>query len=303
MPSNALWGIDDDTREGLLMDTKVLACVDHSNYALSVCDHAAWAAAKLGAPLELLHVLDRHPETASAADLSGNIGLGARESLLAELAQLDEQRSRLAQERGRTMLEALKMQAQQAGVAVPAARQRHGELAESLHEIEAEARLFVLGKRGESARVAEQHLGRSLERVVRSLHKPILVVPLEFTAPHDVLIAFDGSATTHKGVELIAGSPLFVGLPCHVLIAGPATSENERHLEWARSVLAAGGIEASASIVPGQPDAVLNADITARSVSLLVMGAYGHSRVRQLLVGSTTTTIIRTTQIPVLLLR
>jgi nucleotide-binding universal stress UspA family protein len=34
-----------------------------------------------------------------------------------------------------------------------------------------------------------------------------------------------------------------------------------------------------------------------------VMGAYGHSRIRQLLVGSTTTSMLRTTTSPLLLLR
>jgi nucleotide-binding universal stress UspA family protein len=33
------------------------------------------------------------------------------------------------------------------------------------------------------------------------------------------------------------------------------------------------------------------------------MGAYGHSRIRQLIVGSTTTQVLRRCQIPILLLR
>lgn len=33
------------------------------------------------------------------------------------------------------------------------------------------------------------------------------------------------------------------------------------------------------------------------------MGAYGHSRIRQLLVGSTATSMMRTTSVPLLLLR
>lgn len=39
------------------------------------------------------------------------------------------------------------------------------------------------------------------------------------------------------------------------------------------------------------------------AVDLLVMGAYGHSRIRNLIVGSTTTAMLRSCQIPVLLLR
>jgi nucleotide-binding universal stress UspA family protein len=33
------------------------------------------------------------------------------------------------------------------------------------------------------------------------------------------------------------------------------------------------------------------------------MGAYGHSRIRQLLIGSTTTAMLRKSEVPVLLLR
>ena len=39
------------------------------------------------------------------------------------------------------------------------------------------------------------------------------------------------------------------------------------------------------------------------AIELLVMGAYGHSRIRQFLVGSTTTAMIRRAQSPLLLLR
>ncbi len=37
--------------------------------------------------------------------------------------------------------------------------------------------------------------------------------------------------------------------------------------------------------------------------ALLVMGAYGHSRVRQFILGSTTTHLIRTCHVPVMLFR
>ena len=66
--------------------SKVLACVDQSTFADSVADYAAWAAERLGAPLELLHVIDRHPEVGTGDDLSGAIGVNAQEHLLADLA-------------------------------------------------------------------------------------------------------------------------------------------------------------------------------------------------------------------------
>ncbi|WP_373217286.1 universal stress protein, partial [Parasutterella excrementihominis] len=48
---------------------------------------------------------------------------------------------------------------------------------------------------------------------------------------------------------------------------------------------------------------VLHAYQAEHGIDLLVMGAYGHSHIRQFLVGSTTTTMLRTSTLPVLLLR
>lgn len=285
------------------MNNKVLACVDHSTYAPAVCDVAAWAALRLSAPLEFVHVLDRHPEVAPTRDLSGSIGLGAQEALLEDLAALDEQRSKLAQESGRLLLEGVKDRARSAGVPSPEGRQRHGELIETLAGMEQDVRLFVLGKRGEAAESAPQHLGSNLERVVRGLHRPILVAAKEFRTPRSVMVAYDGSATTRKGVEMIASSPLFQGLPCHLVMADTESAATAAHIDWARKVLESAGFETHASTIAGDAETVIANYQQERAIDMLVMGAYGHSRIRQLLVGSTTTTMIRTSSIPLLLLR
>ena len=79
---------------------KVYACIDGKTNTTAVIDGAAWAAQRLDVPLEFLHVLERQPERAAMADYSGAIGLGAQDSLLQQLSELDEQRSTLAQEAG-----------------------------------------------------------------------------------------------------------------------------------------------------------------------------------------------------------
>jgi nucleotide-binding universal stress UspA family protein len=117
------------------MRTLVLACIDGSNYTPAVCDAAAWAALRMEAPLTFLHVLSKVREV-TQSDLSGNIGLGSRESLLEELAALDEKRGKLAQERGRQLLAAAKERARAAGISEPGALQRHGGLVETLAERE-----------------------------------------------------------------------------------------------------------------------------------------------------------------------
>ncbi len=284
------------------MKTRVLACIDGSSYTPAVCDAAVWASQRLDAPLKFLHALQRKQEVTSI-DLSGSIGLDARESLLEELVALDEKRNKLAMERGRQILSIAKDRARAAGNESVDGCQRHGGLVETLTELQEGIRLLVLGQRGEAASVASEHLGSHLERVVRTMKRPILVTPAEFNAPKQVMLAFDGSATTRKGVDMVAGSPLLRGLPCHLVMAGSDTAEKRAKLEQARKTLEDAGIEAPTAIVPGDSDIVLRQYQQDNDIDLIIMGAYGHSRIRRLLIGSTTTAMLRQSVVPVLLLR
>jgi len=283
--------------------THVIACIDGSRITSAVCDYAAWASRRLEAPLNFLHVLGRS-EYPVPADLSGNIGLGSREALLQELAELDEKRSRLALEQGRLMLDAAKARAMANGVASPiTSRQRHGELVDTLLELESDIRLLVMGRQGEQGDTAGEHIGSHLENVVRTLHRPILVIPTDYTEPQRILIAFDGSATIRKAVEMVAASPLFRGLPCHVVMVGADKADAREQLDWARTTLEKAGFEVAARMRSGQVEEVLCGYRTEHDIDLIVMGAYGHSKIREFLVGSTTTKLILQSKIPLLLLR
>lgn len=278
---------------------KVIACIDGSDVTTAVCDYAAWASLRLGAPLEFLHVLER-AEYPEQSNLSGSIGLGSREALLAELAELDAKRGKLALEQGKLMLEAAEKRAFADQVADPTSRQRHGSLVETLAEIEGEIRLLVMGKHDDHLKA---HVGSRLESVVRTMHRPTLITTAIFSMPQRVLIAFDGSDTTRKAVDMVAGSPLFRGMPVHVVMVGDENEANRSHLAWAHASLNAKGHEVMTSLVQGEVERALCDYRAANSIDMLVMGAYGHSVIRRFLVGSTTTNVIRSTSVPVLLLR
>jgi len=195
-------------------DNKILACVDQSRFADTVADYAAWAATRMDAPLEFLHVIDRHPELGSGGDHSGTIGFDAQEQLLHTLSDKDAALSRAAREQGRIFLNRLRERAIAAGVPAPDMRQRHGALDDTLAEQEDGVRMFVFGRRGASAETNSQALGSNVERVVRALHKPALTVTEGFTEPRRVLIAFDGGIVTRHGVEMVANRPA-VPRPAH----------------------------------------------------------------------------------------
>jgi len=287
----------------MIFDNKVLACVDQSHFADHVTDYAAWAALRMDAPLELLHSIERHPELSDGADHSGAIGMNSQEVLLTELVSQDEQRSKAAREQGRLFLLRLRERAAAAGVALIDTRQRHGRLQETLIAQEPSVQLFVLGRRGESAEVTQRDLGRNVEQVVRALHKPILTVTEDFKKPERFMIAFDGGIVTRRGVQMVAGSRLFKGLPVHVLMSGKPSGDAVKQLDWAQGVLAAAGYDVTPHLLPGDTERVIAKTVTAHGIDMLIMGAYAHSSLRGWLFGSKTSELLRSAKLPTLLLR
>jgi nucleotide-binding universal stress UspA family protein len=292
------------TNHDFSLSGKVLACVDHSPYAEAVCDFAAWSALRMEAPLSLLHVLDPGPEKGrGSANLSGAIGLGARSDLLEELATLDEQRARLAKEQGKHLLAAARARVAERGIEGVELRQRHGTLDEALLALDEETRLVVVGKRGATSASAHGHLGRNLERMIQTVTKPVLVAQQEFSPPTSILFAFDGSETALKGVERVGASPLFRGLPLHLVHVGRESPEIASGMKRALGVLEASGFQVTSALLEGSPEEALATYEARMGIDLMIMGAYGHSRVRRFVLGSTTTAMLRTSRISVMVLR
>lgn len=282
--------------------TNILACIDASLYATSVVEHAAWAAARLEAEIELLHVIQRKDAVAARHDLSGAVGLGAKSALLEELVRIDESEGKLAQEKGRALLAAAKGHLEDRGQTSITLTHRHRGIVETIIEREQGADLVVIGKRGASADFAKGHLGSKVERVVRQSIRPVLVASRAYVEPETILVAFDGGASARKALAFAATSPLLSGLRLHVVMAGREDHAHAAHLNWARDLLATRE-GSQVGIVDGKPEDVIAHQIATTGAQMLVMGAYGHSPLRTMIVGSTTTEMVRSCTVPVLLFR
>lgn len=282
---------------------KILSCTDGSVYAASVADHTAWAALRSGASVEILHMLDPHRERAESVDISGAMGPDTGADLLEELATLEQRKNRIAREQGKLILANTAERLRNAGVERITATQQHGELVESVIRMESTADLVVLGKRGGAADFAKLHLGSSLERVIRGSIRPVLVASRAFTPIDRFLIAYDGGPSIEKAMDFAIGNPLLKGIPCHILRAGRIDDKATWFLNEAAEKLRTAGYQVTTEAIPAPPEQAISSAIERHSVRLLVMGAYGHSRIRQLMVGSTTTTLIRTCLVPVLMFR
>ncbi|MEO1909703.1 MAG: universal stress protein [Paracoccus sp. (in: a-proteobacteria)] len=284
------------------MTNKILALVDGSAYSESVCHHTAWIAGRLSASVDVMHVLGRR-ETGAGQNLSGALTLGARSALLAELSAADETRARLAQTKGRAILEDAQKILEADGTGPVVSHLRKGDLLEAVREVEPDLRAIVIGKRGEGADFATGHLGSNLERIVRASKVPVVVASRSFKPITKVLVAFDGSASAMKAIERMSKSPVFEGLEITVLYVDNGSGRIGSRMDDAVAALEAAGLTATARTIKGEPDEALQQIVATEGFDLLVMGAYGHSRIRSLIIGSTTTAMVQAVKIPVLLYR
>lgn len=286
---------------------RILALIDGSGYSISVCDHAAWVATRNNTSIEIVHILGRRLTPSEPANLSGSIGLGARSALLEELAEHDASAARLAQKRGRAILDDAKSHIETADTGQHPlqiqTRMRSGELIDSIHRLEQDTDLIVIGKRGEAADFESGHPGSNLERVVRAVHKPVLVASRAFSSINRCLIAFDGGKSAQKSLDILCARQWLPVTDCTLLYVGKSSPDIESRLAEASKRLQDAGYTVSTRIEPGQPEQVITNTVERDGFDLLVIGAYGHTRIRDLIIGSTTTQMIASCKIPLLLIR
>lgn len=293
-------------------EQSILACIDGSSVTTSVCDYAAWYARQLGGSICLLHVINE-PKS-NRHDLSGAIGMDSRKHLLQDLALIDEQKARIANKHGEALLRDAKSHIlEKFPDAEVRSHLRRSKLLPAIEYFNKHSRIIILGRRGEDHQNDQVNIGSHIESVVRASHRPIMVCSDDFETPDSFLLAFDGSPTAKKAVNMVCDNPVAKKLKGHILMVNHKETIHETELYKAQQQMKKAGFDITAHIIDSKKHghqghnndvvAALTAFRRENQISMFIMGAYGHSKLRQFFVGSTTTKLLAKTTAPVLLLR
>jgi nucleotide-binding universal stress UspA family protein len=280
------------------MIKSILYCTDGSEYATVAGDHAIWLAQKLRARITALHVTDiRLLEGPLLADISGAIGAQPYQALLPQLQEIQKQRAGV-------ILAAVADRCGKAGVPCDVLH-RTGGLLDNIVEEEKRTELVVLGQRGEHARWLGQLMGSSVENVVRRSIKPCLVTPAAFREVRQVLMAYDGSEHSSNSLQVAIELVRTLGLPLTILTVAPSEPESAAAelLADAMRMAKDHGLSPRGVTRVGDPEKEILGFAQREKMDLIVMGAYGHTRIREFILGSTTSHVIRKSDVPVLLIR
>jgi len=137
------------------------------------------------------------------------------------------------------------------------------------------------------------------------------LLPVDFSAVTEDIIdetvafarAFGGKVQLLHVVQLPVITSEFA-LPPEALQSAVANAEKsaEKRLAKYVEIFRAAGIEASAKVAVGQPVYVILDEAAAGKVDYIVMGSHGHGRVYDLLVGSTTSGVLKRARCGVIVL-
>jgi len=266
--------------------------LDGSPHADTALTDAMRIAAASGGTVRGIHVVDRSMlEGSFAADLAASVGFQPFLNLTAEMR-------RALASAGEAIVASFETRAKELGLPFTRALVE-GSVSELLGKAARECDLFVAGSRGVNAPHRGDLVGRHADALARRLRSPLLLAPETYKEFRSPLLAYDSSAKSQRALELAAELATLLKLPLEVLTVTENEAEGKARLAEAEKALAGRGIGTNFLARGGEPDDAILAEIEG-GADLVAMGAHGHGRIRELMLGSTTDSVLRRATVPVL---
>jgi nucleotide-binding universal stress UspA family protein len=186
---------------------RILACIDASSYANSVCDHAGWFASDPDIGVEVLHV-------ASPASAGVPLALATAGDALIDRAV------RRLQEEGVGPISSAHL----SGSLTAVATQRDAEV-------------IVMGKRGDTTESERRRLGSNVDAMIRATETPVCLTSKLFLPIRRGLVLLDADMSHRGAIDFAVSEPRLADLPMDVVVMSSPGEDPEPKVEWARTAL------------------------------------------------------------------
>jgi nucleotide-binding universal stress UspA family protein len=159
--------------------------------------------------------------------------------------------------------------------------------------------LLVIGQKGENAHIERAIVGSTTEDVVRSSPRPVLVCPVTFRSPARILFPYDGSPVAEGALQFCVNA---FGNIWDEMVVLTVTEEMEESFPYDTelSYLGTHGIPYRLVMETGRPVDTIPRVAKREKADLVLVGAHGKHKIRDYLLGSTASHLIRRSDLPVL---
>jgi nucleotide-binding universal stress UspA family protein len=166
------------------------------------------------------------------------------------------------------------------------------------------ADLVVIGRDGEHAPYRTALIGSTVDGFLRKASKPAVVVPAGAELAGPILLAFDGSPGSRLAARAAVELAGRLGAAIHVFVDSKDKGRSAARFDEVRRLLGAASVpvrEAASTL--GRPDAKIVDAAREANAGMIVMGAFGRSRIHEYFLGSNSAAVVRSSPLAVLLAR
>jgi nucleotide-binding universal stress UspA family protein len=265
---------------------------DNGNIAL---EYGIYIASKFDATITGLHVIDAYMiQGPIITDISGAVGMPPYDGFFEAIETS-------LNEKAQFILNDFQQRCQKSGF-VAEVKKTIGKIDQIIVEEAQSADMVLMAKKGEHFHLKEGGLlGSVAEAVIRNCGKPVMVTPEKFNEIESMGIAYDGSTPAKKALKLSLEISDQAAWPLTVVIITADAKKADKLCTEAEELAGRYSADCEMIVLQGKESEEILKFIREGSVELMVMGAYGHNRLHELFLGSTTSNVIRKSSIPVLL--
>jgi len=278
------------------MFKNILVAVDGSTHAKAAVEYGGRLAAKLGARVELLHVIERRL-------LVGDFITHFTEVLRHKIdGSFTEWVERYYLEYGQGLVERARQHCLSLGVIDCGVAVEIGKVAKQIISYADKADLLVIGQRGETEEHELRFLGTTAAQVLHDVMTSALVVQPPVREWRRALLAYDGTSAARRAMEVLGELAVSLDLEVDVVhLIEPHKDPN--CLKEAEEYLSRLQVSYELHYLRGDSYAVILQHAYEEGCDLLSMGAFTNLLSDVLALGAATETMLRQSQIPVLIHR
>ena len=278
------------------MIKNILVPLDGSEHSRAALDYAIWITEKFDGTLFGQHIIDTISiEGTFFHDISGSLGFEPYLDFSSKMREILE-------ERGKIILDDFVARCEKQHIRCTTLLDM-GLIANEICERSKVADLVVIGHRGVNEEFSTGLLGTTAESITRKCPRPVFVSTKQFKPVEKPLLAYDGSQRASSAMETAAEFCTVLHLPLTVLTIAKEESLGRTNLQQARSYLDSYAIDVKYELTRGYPEQKIVEYLVNLNHDLLFIGAHGHRRIINMVLGSTTEYVLRNVPCPVFLKR
>ncbi|MHB2148351.1 universal stress protein [Calditrichota bacterium LG25] len=279
------------------MIKSILLPIDGSPYTEAVLDYGDFLAEKFGAILRILTVIDiRLFDWSVATSADSFVPIMPSTEFQEESQRIQNEKAEKVIQKASEILSAKKRTFEIIKVS--------GIPVDEICQVAKTTDMVIMGIRGEYEKWSGKLLGATTESVTRQIAKPMMLVDKEFKPFEQIYCGYDGTIAANHALEMAAFLAYSLNLPLQVVSVFDSDDEREETLKEAKQYLTPYKIKFDLRHETGDPDETLvNVQNNSPKPSLMVIGGFGHSRLREAILGSTTVHVMRKANKPILLVK